>query len=173
MLCEQCKQREATTHVRRVVNGEAEEFHLCAACAGEAGLHAPGIPEFGLHLSELFGGFLGNSFAQGASAAPPPTGQRCAFCGCSLQEIARSGQAGCAQCYQTFREQLQPSLKRIHGALQHTGKRPAAPSEAQRREERLRHLREKIAAAVAEERYEEAARLRDEIKGLEEGGAAQ
>jgi protein arginine kinase activator len=96
MLCEQCKQREATTHIRRVVNGAAEEHHLCGPCA--AGLFEGGLamPQFGLHLGDLFGGFLGNS-----AAALAPTA-RCGFCGSSMREIIQSGTVGCAQCYETF-----------------------------------------------------------------------
>jgi protein arginine kinase activator len=172
MLCEQCKQREATTHIRRVLNGVAEEHHLCGACAQAAGLFEGGFglaPSFGLHLGDLFSGFLGNSAAALAPAA------RCEFCGSSMNEIIQSGHVGCAKCYETFYDQLEPTLQRVHGALEHTGKTPAADPAAQARKQReqaLAALREQIAAAVKVEQYEEAARLRDEIRILEEGGAS-
>ena len=172
MLCSQCKQNEATTHIKRVVNGRAETFHLCPACAQGSGLFesALALPEFGLHLSDLFSGFLGSS-VQHSALAPAP---RCGFCGSSLHEIAQSGRAGCAQCYDTFYDQLEPTLQRIHGALAHSGKTPedGNPDLRARREKEqaLARLREQIAAAVKEEDYEQAARLRDEIRRLEEGG---
>ena len=169
MLCQHCKQNEATTHIRRVVNGAAEEFHLCAACAKEAGLAQLAAPEFGFHLSDLFSGFLGSSLR--GQGLPSPV--RCELCGSSLNEIIQSSRVGCAQCYETFAEQLQPTLQRIHGALRHTGKAPEADPavDARRqREQRVEQLRSQIASAVQAEDYEQAAELRDEIRTLEEGG---
>ncbi|MCL1951571.1 MAG: UvrB/UvrC motif-containing protein [Oscillospiraceae bacterium] len=170
MLCQHCNQNEATTHIRRVINGAAEEYHLCAACAKETGLAQLAAPEFGFHLGDLFSGFLGSSL-QG-QALPAPV--RCALCGSSLDEIIRSSRVGCARCYETFAGQLQPTLQRIHGgALEHTGKVPETdPAETARRqrEQQIAHLRGEIAAAVQAEDYERAAKLRDEIRTLEEGG---
>ena len=170
MLCQQCKQREATTHIQRVVNGRAEEFHLCASCAREAGL-ANLMPNFGVHLSDLFSGFLGSSLQQAQPQRMPAA--RCGFCGSSLREITQSGRAGCAQCYEPFRDALEPALQRIHGALEHKGKTPEADPAVQshrQAEQQIARLREEIAAAVGEEDYERAAQLRDEIRRLEEGG---
>ncbi|MDR1464815.1 MAG: UvrB/UvrC motif-containing protein [Oscillospiraceae bacterium] len=171
MLCEQCAQREATTHVRRILHGEVEEHHLCGDCARQGGYTAHALSDFGFQLSDLFGGFLGSSPALTHRLSEPP--RRCPVCGCSLQDIAREGKVGCAECYRVFYEQLRPTLKRIHGAVQHGGKqlRPAPEQEAARqREEALQRLRADIAAAVQAEQYEEAARLRDEIRTLENGG---
>ena len=181
MLCQHCKQNEATTHIRRVVNGAAQEYHLCAACAKEAGIPPqkafgfPGapvdfaVPEFGFQLSDLFSGFLGSSLREQARPAP----LRCELCGSSLDEIIRNSRVGCARCYETFADQLRPTLQRIHGALEHTGKVPEtdpAETERRRKEQQIIHLRGEIAAAVQAEDYEQAARLRDEIRLLEEGG---
>ena len=33
MLCQNCKKNEATMHIKRVINGEATESHLCHNCA--------------------------------------------------------------------------------------------------------------------------------------------
>lgn len=171
MLCEQCRQREATTHIRRVMNGAAQDFHLCGDCARESGVAAP-IGNFGFHLGDLFSSFLSGGF--GGLAAPAlPAGQRCAFCGASLAEIARDGVVGCANCYETFYDQLRPTLQRIHGGLQHMGKAPELDPEVEREIQRkadIERMREDIAAAVREERYEDAAKMRDEIRKLEEGG---
>jgi protein arginine kinase activator len=170
MLCEQCKQREATTHIQRVINGQASEFHLCAACAREAGLASLAMPNFGVHLSDLFSGFLGSSLQQAQPQLAPP---RCGLCGSSLREITQSGRVGCARCYETFYDALEPALRRIHGALEHKGNSPQADPAAQGRRQagqQIARLREEIAAAVREEEYERAAKLRDEIRRMEEGG---
>ena len=174
MLCQNCKQHQATTHIKRVINGQAEEFHLCPNCARESGL---GLPDFGFQLSDLFSGFLAQSqLGQGSmqQGALAPAA-RCGLCGSSLHEIVKSGRAGCAQCYETFYSQLEPTLQRIHGSLEHAGKTPEDGNPdlhaRKERERNLADLREKIAEAVKDENYEEAARLRDMIRTLEEGGA--
>ena len=176
MLCEQCKQREATTHIRRVMNGAAQDFHLCGECARESGVPvAANIGDFGFHLGDLFSSFLGSSFG-GLTAPALPGSQRCAFCGASLAEIARDGRVGCATCYETFYDQLRPTLQRIHGALQHSGKAPTLDPEIERKNQRkasIERMREDITAAVREERYEDAAKMRDEIRKLEEGGESK
>lgn len=37
MLCQNCGKNEATTHIKRIVNGEPSELHLCTACAEHLG----------------------------------------------------------------------------------------------------------------------------------------
>jgi len=174
MLCQNCNQHPATTHIKRFIGGRAEEYHLCPGCARESGLLGhDGLPDFGFQLSDLFSGFLGSSVKQQPAALAPV--QRCGMCGSSLPEIAKTGRVGCAQCYEDFYAQLEPTLQRIHGSLEHAGKRPedGNPELRQRREreQNLIALREQIAQAVKSEEYEEAARLRDEIRRIEEGRA--
>ena len=38
MLCQNCGKNQATTHVKKTINGETTELHLCAACAAKQGL---------------------------------------------------------------------------------------------------------------------------------------
>jgi len=180
MLCQNCNQHQATTHIKRFIGGRAEEFHLCPNCARESGLLGDGpnlfgqsFPDFGFQLSDLFSGFLGSSVKQQPAALAPAA--RCGMCGASLQEIAKTGRVGCAKCYEAFYAQLEPTLQRIHSSLEHAGKTPEDGNPDLRlrreREQTLAALREQIAQAVKSEEYEEAARLRDEIRRLEEGGA--
>ena len=37
MLCEKCKQREATVHRQAIVNGVSHSEHLCSECAAKEG----------------------------------------------------------------------------------------------------------------------------------------
>ena len=169
MLCQHCNNHPATTHIKRMAGGIVEEFHLCAACAKASGL-LPGSGG-GFNLADLFGGMLGNSVSQQPAAVQSP---RCAACGLSLQEIAQSGHMGCAACYDTFAAQIAPTLQRVHSSVQHIGKTPEDGNPALRvrreRESALTALREQIMQAVQEENYEQAAKLRDEIRTLEQGG---
>ncbi len=47
MLCQNCKQRQATIHVTRIMNGRRVEQHLCSKCAADLGLMGGGLGEFG------------------------------------------------------------------------------------------------------------------------------
>lgn len=167
MPCQNCNQNQATTHIKRLLNGQLEEFYLCADCA--RGSVSPG---FGFQLSDLFGGFLGHSVKQQPAAQVSVS--RCGLCGASLAEIAKNSCVGCAKCYDTFYIQLAPTLQRIHGSLEHTGKTPEDSNPGlklrREREQVLTDLRKQIAQAVKTEDYEQAAKLRDEIRKLE-GGA--
>ena len=58
-------------------------------------------------------------------------------------------------------------LKRIHGGESHAGKMPEGPGEEHRRKQQVRMLKRRLARLVEREAYEEAARLRDEIRSLE------
>ena len=95
------------------------------------------------------------------------SGRTCAQCGISLGEISTTGRVGCAQCYQSFHELLRSHLLTLHGNNTHKGLMPRAYRERTERLARAAKLRELIQAAVSREAYEEAARLRDELRALE------
>ena len=55
----------------------------------------------------------------------------------------------------------------IHGAVEHTGKRPTHSPEASNEQTKLIRLKRDLNEAVKEEDYERASRLRDEINRIE------
>ena len=57
-------------------------------------------------------------------------------------------------------------LKAMHKGTRHIGKMPAALQQTRVEAQKLKLLQKKLDKAVAEENYEEAAQLRDEIKRL-------
>ena len=102
----------------------------------------------------------------------PGASARCSGCGTTWDKIRHDGRAGCAACYLEFREQLSGVMARVQRGESHTGKTPRA---IEKRHHRLQHLRQRrdnqltvlqtrLHKAVASEKYEEAARLRDKIK---------
>ena len=178
MLCQNCGKREATTHIKRVVNGETSESHLCAECASSLG-YGDVFGGFGMSLGDLLGGFLSESSP--AHGQLPDVQKRCEKCGSAWRDIVREGKVGCANCYRVFYDQLLPSLQRIHGKIRHTGKisgsaqahPPVREKSAQElREEKIESLKKEMQQAVEAQEFEQAAKLRDEIKALE-GGDAQ
>jgi protein arginine kinase activator len=93
-------------------------------------------------------------------------GLTCPACGLKYAAFRADGRLGCPDDYDAFRPALEPLLDRIHRGTRHEGKTPRA---ANRRAE-LATLREQLAAAVAAEHYEDAARLRDRIRQKENLG---
>lgn len=172
MMCERCGVRSATVHKVRVENGVKTERHLCEACARETGELAefssvgPGL--FGSTFEELMKSFFELPTLERLPAGHPRARVTCPNCGLSWSDFRRLGQLGCSQCYATFQEELIPVLKRLHGATEHTGKRPKERGESARRRE-LARLREELQQAIEAEQYERAAELRDRIRVLERG----
>lgn len=173
MLCQHCSKAQATTHIKRVINGEATEQHLCAACAKKLGLDGF-FDDFSLSIPNIFAGF----FSDAVPALAGRQTERCDTCGSSFDEIVRTGMVGCADCYDTFYDRLLPSIQRIHGRAKHAGKHPtqtvtAASEDAQApqkepAEDKIAALERQMQQAVENQNFEQAAVLRDQIKALRE-----
>ena len=155
MLCEECGIREAQVTVTTVVNGEKNQLRLCRECVKK---YQPGGDMSGLLAAIL------SSMAKAHAASD----KVCSHCGMSLAEFRKGGVLGCAGCYEDFREELKPVLTKIQGRSQHAGRRPRGSEEQEARLSRIRELRAEMEKAVREERYEDAAELRDRIRALRE-----
>lgn len=157
MICDACKQNEATVKLIAIINGEKTERHLCAECMEKQKrqMRASGMQSM---LSAII-----------ASARKAGAGHetlRCANCGLSFDEFRKTSRLGCAHCYQDFRTQLKPLLLRLHGRTQHEGRMPENVDTTLKTSTRLEQLRREMEIAVACEDFEQAAALRDELRGL-------
>lgn len=167
MKCEKCKGREATTHVKRVVNGRYEEYMLCADCAHEMGFDNV----FSFEMPDMFSGLVQSLFG----ALPARSGaSRCPECGSTFGDIQNTGKVGCAECYRVFRSELMPSIKRIHGNTAHCGKIPYTvepdgkkDNQKKRNQTELERMNSELKAAVEAQNFERAAELRDKIREME------
>lgn len=166
MKCEKCKVNDATTHVKRVVNGEYEEYMLCADCAHEMGLDNV----FDSAMPDMFGGLIKSIFGTALPARSQAT--RCDVCGSTYGDITNTGKVGCAHCYEIFLSQILPSVKRIHGNTVHCGKQPCVQEKttentAQSHMNEVEKLKAELAKSIEEQNFERAAELRDMIKERE------
>ena len=84
-----------------------------------------------------------------------------------FDDIAKSGKVGCDKCYETFIDQLLPSFQRMHGRSRHAGKTPIGCAPTDTVQDKIARLKSELEKAVAEQNFEQAATLRDEIKRLE------
>ncbi len=161
MVCELCKQGQATVHLTEIVNDQMSELHLCEACANQKGAQVES--HFG--LSDLLSGLADYSKAQEPEDV---TTKACLTCGMTYEDFRKVGRLGGADCYTTFRRSLGNLLKRIHGSPIHVGKSPVRlikPAKIAKSE--LLELKRKLERAITNEAFEEAAKLRDQVRRLE------
>jgi protein arginine kinase activator len=92
---------------------------------------------------------------------------KCPNCGLTYQNFRKLGRLGCSECYEAFKKELGPLLKRIHGSDRHVGKVPLKGGKTIRDTRTLQDLRIQLEKAIQMEEFEEAAKLRDKIKELE------
>jgi protein arginine kinase activator len=151
MKCQRCP-KPATLHITEVLpHDKFDELHLCEDCAKK----------------HLYAG-TGKKSSKGSGDVDDPGGKVCEACGLKFIEFRNSGRLGCPHDYDSFREELLPLLESIHGDVKHEGKSPRRLPKGKLDQNELGHLRRKLQQAVTEEAYEEAAKLRDRIKTLEE-----
>jgi protein arginine kinase activator len=163
MLCELCKQGQATVHLTEIVNDQMTELHLCETCANQKGAQVES--HFG--LSDLLSGLADFSKTQEPEEAAGA--KACARCGMTYEDFRKVGRLGCADCYPTFKRSLGSLLKRIHGSPIHVGKSPLRLIKtAKVAKSDLLELKKRLERAIEDEAFEEAARVRDQIRRLEQ-----
>ena len=157
--CQLCPSPEATVHLTRISPaGVRSELHLCRACIARLHLRPEVDPPDPAVL-------LAAPAPAPATAAPSPVCDRCHL---ALEAYSDTNLFGCPACYESFDQAVMALLERYQGAGAHTGRRPVgvAPPPVPRPAKpapTLRALRMRLNKAVAEERYEDAAALRDDI----------
>ena len=157
MKCLRCP-KQATYHITEVLPGDRfEEVHLCEDCAKK-------------YLVEPQKKAAAGPTVDASEAAEEVfAGPTCESCGLSYLEFRNHGRFGCAHDYDVFKGELLPLLESIHGDVRHVGKAPRRLPRAQGAQVELTALRRRLQQLVTEENYEEAARVRDRIKELENG----
>ncbi|NLS45455.1 MAG: hypothetical protein GX969_06935 [Firmicutes bacterium] len=167
MLCDKCKKRPATVHITKITNGVKSETHLCGECAREEG-ELTLISESTFSFPSLLTGLLQTQAGIGATMPiHNHVSADCENCGLQLSDFTGKGFLGCSHCYSQFGSKLEPLLRRIHGNSVHTGKVPKRLGGKIGITREIENLRRNLARLVSDEKYEEAAVVRDEIKALE------
>ena len=161
MTCQLCQKREATVHLTEIINNKVTKLHICETCAREKGQEME--THFG--LSDLLAGLA--NFDQPTELAQK-TIAKCKSCGFSIGDFEKIGRLGCPGCYASFKKQLLPLVKRIHGSDRHMGKVPFKPAKKglSKQAKDLHKSKVELQEAIALENFERAAELRDRIKEL-------
>ena len=182
MLCENCGKNKANVSYTQIINGEKKEMHLCEECSEKLGI---GNMDFKMPIS--FSSFLGDFFEEFENDAFLPEFRpikklKCDRCGMTFEEFMNTGKFGCSNCYDVFESKIDSILKNIHGANRHIGRlgeiQPVAELESNLMNKESQKtsstnkasedekLKAELQKAIKEERYEDAAKIRDQLKKI-------
>lgn len=167
MLCDDCGRKEAVVHITQIGPDGRIEKNLCETCAAAYGEFLPTAKQ-GRNVS--MDDFLKGIFSNASEQADAQAGQHedvCPSCGMRYRDFLQTGKIGCADCYDTFRQQLEPLLRRIHGSSLHRGKIPHRTGGTLELKHEIGLLRQQLQDSVKREEYEKAAEYRDKIRALE------
>lgn len=154
MKCQSCGKREATVRYKENINGKKQEIFLCESCADKMGF---------INFSDLFSPM----FVSIPEVFSKPEVKKCKKCGYTFEKYSKTGMFGCEECYKTFEETLDELFLKLHGKNRHiVQKKNLEKTEKEKVEEKIENLKCKIKELIDEEKYEEAAIIRDEIKKL-------
>ena len=175
MLCQNCGKNEANVRYTQIINGVKKEMALCQSCSKELGI---GHIEFNMpiNLSSFWGEFLEDSELLPSFIKPKEI--ICDKCRMTYEEFTKIGKFGCENCYSSFSDKIDSILKNIQGGNRHIGRiaisrennkmlQTKEIKEEKVEQSKLEVLKNDLKIAIREERYEDAAKIRDEIKKLE------
>jgi protein arginine kinase activator len=171
LICQECKQRPATLHFTKIINGEKTEIHLCEQCAQEKGEMFIFPDSSAFSINNLIAGLLNmDSSIKEAKTAPFHNQEilQCEQCKMTYHQFVKVGRFGCSNCYATFRKYLNPILRRLHsGNTLHAGKIPKRIGGNIYVRKQIEQLKQKLQELIAKEEFEKAAEVRDQIRSLE------
>jgi protein arginine kinase activator len=156
LKCDLCE-KPATVHLTQIVNNKVHKVDLCEACAQAKGVTDPS----GFSLSDLL-------LKASLNPEAPTGGATCESCGFTQSDFKKHGRFGCPMCYDAFKGILEPMLDGMHKGTTHTGKVPQTALARISLYERLTKLELDLTDAIKTERYEDAARTRDEISQVKQ-----
>lgn len=184
MLCDNCGKREANVRYSENINGIKKEMHLCEECSEKLGI---GKMDFNMPIdfSSFFGGLLEDF---GTPDFMPLFDEvktlKCDNCGYTFEDIVNTGRLGCGNCYDVFEERIDPIIKKIQGSNRHVGRtgkiidskigkkfngnNDKEENDNKKEISEIEKLQNDLKQAIKDERYEDAAKIRDEIKKIED-----
>ena len=195
MKCQKCS-KPAVVHLTDVVTEptgvkQPVEIHLCLGHAVEAGLVAPGsevLPQV-LNAAPVISQKKiapqpqqettsiipvepgqGGLVVSRSEKSPDADATGCPVCGMTWSQFKHGGLMGCPHDYERLEGRVMPLIKRAQeGAAQHVGKVPSKhrTHDTDRHVVSLR-LRKQLQQAIDAENYEQAARLRDQLRQLDQ-----
>ena len=142
-------------------------------------------------LGDFFNDYVENTFLPSFNNETV----KCKKCGMTYDEFIEKGMFGCSECYETFSNPIDSLLKNLHGTSKHVGRHPELKQykkkeielnkeiddkkkynngnnveEKEDKEDKENSKKEKLQIelekVIKEERYEDAAKIRDQLKEM-------
>lgn len=187
MLCQNCGKNNANVRYTQIINGIKKEVMLCDECASKLGIDSISIPDFPINFKSFLGDFFNDYQENQLMPNLSNTITKCKKCNMTYDDFIKTGMFGCEDCYDTFADPIDALLKNLHGTARHIGRIPGKrannikineenqnnkeekndsnnkPNKVNKKEE----LQQELEKAIKEERYEDAAKIRDKLKEIE------
>ena len=194
MLCQNCGENEANVRYTQIINGVKKEMALCKKCSKELDIGNMDFSmpiSFSSFLTDFFEEekeFLPSFIEQEKLM--------CNKCSMTYEDFIDTGKFGCENCYEIFSNKIDPILKNIHKGNRHigrgipfnknekvkdnskellcnsnhcsSGKEKNIEEHINTKDKQLEKLKKDLKQAIQEERYEDAAKLRDKVREMEE-----
>lgn len=182
MLCQRCNKNEANVKYTEIINGEKKEMMLCEECSHKLGLDNINF-NMPIDFSSFFGGLLEDEDYNSPEFMPlfqEVKELKCDNCNMTYDEFINQGKFGCEKCYDVFSNKIDTILRRLHGNNKHLGRKALKSTaedykdntdkkndtKANNKEGKIDELQKELKKAIADERYEDAAKIRDDIAKL-------
>lgn len=163
MKCQNCGKRDAVVDYTQVIDGNKLHLHLCEKCASEMKIGM----DFVFDMDDVFSTFfyelpsmhVTNDLAE----------VKCKHCNSTYDDFKNTGKLGCPNCYEAFEQELDNVLKRLHGSNRYvkSDRKLEIKEKADTKFDKVTKLKEELRICIENEEYEKAAKLRDQIKKME------
>lgn len=162
MKCECCHNADATIHLTQVVDGVAKKLNLCQVCAQKNGidLNSP------ISITDVLLGLGAQVIGADVQSPVNEFDLSCSACQMTRAEFKKRARLGCPECYKAFMGELGALMQAMHHSRQHVGKIPARQGVEARIAAKIAVFQKEIDVAISQEKYEQAASLRDKIREL-------
>lgn len=167
MKCQSCGKKEAVVRYLENINGKKQELHFCMDCAKKLGF---------VNFSNIFSPLFSN-ITSGFDSLDERDEVTCKKCGYTFDKYLSTGLFGCPECYETFSDNLDNVLIKLQGKNRHikeekvnkkkVNKESSHNVKKQNDVENVESLKLKLKKLVDDEKYEEAAVIRDKIRSME------
>ncbi len=169
MLCDNCGENEAKIKLTHIINGKKTEMMLCEECSKKASISNMEF-EMPIDISNFLGDFISDYEDNTYVPFNPITKQiKCNNCNMTYEEFLETGKFGCKDCYEAFSGKVDLLLKKIQGTDRYKGRECINKEDNNQKiniNNELEDLKKGLKQAIKEERYEDAAKIRDRINEI-------